>query len=105
LNRLVLSARIAERGTLRHNPAGVPLLDLGLQHESELDEAGQPRKVSVRLRAVAIGEITRPLLAMPLGGAADFAGFLAAARNGRALLFHVTAVDAAAGLDQTHTDP
>jgi hypothetical protein len=28
-----------------------------------------------------------------LGGSASFAGFLASARNGRGLLFHVTAVE------------
>lgn len=92
----MLSARLVERGALRHNPAGVPVLDLALKHESQATEAGQPRKVSIQLRAVAIGEITRPLLAMSLGGAAQFAGFVAGARNGRGLLFHVTAVDAAA---------
>lgn len=90
----MLSATLAERGALRHTPAGIPALDLALKHESELAEDGQPRKVSMRLRAVAIGGITQALQSMPLGDGGTFAGFLAAARGGRGLLFHVTAVDA-----------
>jgi primosomal replication protein N len=46
------------------------------------------------MRAVAIGEITRAIAALPLGQSATFAGFVAASRNGRGLVFHVTAVDA-----------
>jgi hypothetical protein len=33
---------------------------------------------------------------LTLGGQAVFAGFMAAARNGRGLLFHVTSLDASA---------
>ena len=47
-----------ERGALRYTPAGLPALDLSLKHESEVSEDGQPRKVSLEIRAVAIGEIT-----------------------------------------------
>ena len=90
MNRLVLAARIVERRTLRYTPAGLPALDFELKHESELSEDGQPRKVSLQIRAVALGRITQPLAALPLGSAGQFAGFLAAARNGRGLLFHVT---------------
>ena len=46
------------------------------------------------LRAVAIGEITRSVAALPLGQSATFAGFIAPSRNARGLVFHVTAVDA-----------
>jgi len=90
VNRLVLAARIVERRALRYTPAGLPALDFELKHESELSEDGQPRKVSVQMRAVALGRITQPLMALQLGSSGQFAGFLAAARNGRGLLFHVT---------------
>jgi primosomal replication protein N len=96
LNRLLLSARIVERGALRHTPAGVPALDLELRHESELSEDRQVRKVALQMRAVAIGGgITAVVAALPLGAESGFAGFLAAARNGRGLVFHVTAVEPA----------
>jgi primosomal replication protein N len=93
VNRLVLSAQLVERGALRYTPAGVPVLDLSLQHESEVSEDGQPRKVSMEIKALAIGAITRPLAALVLGSHGTFAGFLAATRNGRGLRFHVTALE------------
>ena len=94
MNRLVLAAQLVERGALRYTPAGLPALDFGLLHESELSEDGQPRKVSMQIRSVAIGRITQGLTAMQLGSAGNFAGFLAAARNGRGLVFHVTSIEA-----------
>lgn len=90
MNRLVLSAELVERGALRYTPAGLPALDLALRHQSEVSEDGQPRKVSMEIRAVAIGAITQPLAALNLGTAALFAGFLTSARNGRGQIFHVT---------------
>jgi primosomal replication protein N len=50
----------------------------------------------MQIRSVAIGSITQPLASMALGSSAQFAGFLAAGRNGRGVQFHVTAVEAAA---------
>jgi primosomal replication protein N len=95
MNRLLLSATLVERAAMRYTPAGLPALDLGLKHESELSEDGQPRRVSMEMRAVAIGGITRLLLALELGAVALFAGFITSARNGRGLLFHITSVEPA----------
>ncbi len=93
MNRLVLAATLVERGAVRYTPAGLPALDMVLKHESEVSEDGLPRKVSLEMKAVAIGAITRPVSAMALGSAATFAGFLGATRNGRGLYFHITALD------------
>ena len=94
MNRLILAAELVERGATRYTPAGLPALDLGLKHDSEVIEDKQARKLNLMMRAVAIGEITRTVAALPLGQVATFAGFIAASRNGRGLVFHVTAVDA-----------
>jgi primosomal replication protein N len=94
MNRLILAAELVERGSTRYTPAGLPALDLGLKHDSEVMEDRQSRKLHLMMRAVAIGEITRAIAALPLGQVATFAGFVAASRNGRGLVFHVTAVDA-----------
>jgi primosomal replication protein N len=93
LNRLVLSAQLLERGAMRTTPAGLPALDMSLKHESEVSENGQPRKVSLEIKALAIGEITAKLSAAALGSSGQFGGFLAAMRNGRGIRFHITAVD------------
>ena len=84
---------------MRYTPAGLPVLDLELKHESELSESGQVRKVTLQIRAIAIGPLTEVLAKVELGSLGTYAGFLAAARNGRGLLFHVTAIEPA---DNTH---
>jgi primosomal replication protein N len=93
VNRLILAAEVVERGATRYTPAGLPALDLVLKHQSQVTEDGQPRQVAMQLKAVAIGAITRPVAAMALGTPAQFVGFLAASRNGKGLVFHVTELD------------
>ena len=95
MNRLVLSASLVGRSALRYTPAGLPALDLSLTHESTVSEDGQPRKVSMEMRAVAIGAVTLPLTQLALGQGGSFAGFITSTRNGRGLLFHITSVEAA----------
>ncbi len=92
MNRLVLAAQLIERGAMRYTPAGVPALDLLLKHESTVSEDGQPRQVSMEVKAVVIGAITKSVQALGLGSPVTFAGFLAATRNGKGLVFHVTEV-------------
>ena len=96
MNRVLLSGSVLQRSAPRYTPAGLPALDLVLQHQSEVEQAGSPRKVSLEIKALAIGDITVALAGLPLGSEARFAGFLASARNGRGWLFHVTEVEAAA---------
>jgi primosomal replication protein N len=93
MNRLVLTAQLAERGAVRFTPAGLPALDLSLKHESEVTQDGQPRKVSVEIKARAIGEITQRLAGLDIGSIHGFAGFLGSQRNGRGVVFHVTELD------------
>jgi primosomal replication protein N len=89
VNQLVLSACIAEVGALRHTPAGLPVMDFHLEHASELEEAGQQRQVRAAIRAVAFGATAERVGRQSLGSAWRFIGFLAAARGGRQLVFHV----------------
>ena len=93
MNRVVLSGVLVERQALRYTPAGLPALNLGLKHESTLSEDGQPRQVSMEMRAVAIGGITQRLGTMALGEEGLFGGFLTNARNGRGVLLHITSVE------------
>jgi primosomal replication protein N len=93
MNRLVLSAQLVERGVLRYTPAGLPALDLSLKHESEVTQDGQPRKVSMEIKARAIGEVTQRVARLELGSSHGFAGFLGSQRNGRGIVFHVTELD------------
>lgn len=92
MNQLILAAQMVERSAVRYTPAGLPALDLMLKSESEVKQNGQARKVSLEIRAVAIGDLTRTVQNMALGSPSTFAGFLAPSRNGKGLVFHVTAV-------------
>ena len=66
---------------------------MSLRHESQIDQLGTARKVSIELRARAIGALTEPLLKAELGVDHGFEGFLGAARNGRGIVFHVQQFD------------
>ena len=89
----MLSATLVERGALRYTPAGLPALDLSLRHESQVTQDGEPRQVSVEIKARAIGEITPRLAGVEMGSTHGFAGFLGSQRNGRGVVFHVTELD------------
>lgn len=88
-NQLVLTASIAERGALRYTPAGVPALDLRLEHESLLQEAGQDRQVKASAKAVAFGALAERLVKQAVGSSWRFQGFVATPRNGKHLVFHI----------------
>jgi len=93
MNRLVLLAQLVQKGALRYTPAGLPALDLSLRHESEVTEAGHPRKVSLEMRAVGIGAVVERIGRLAAGDAAGFAGFLGPSRNGKGVLLHITEID------------
>jgi primosomal replication protein N len=105
MNRLVLAAELVERGAMRYTPAGLPALDLRLKSDTEVSEDGQARKVSLEIKAIAIGAITVPAKVLAMGQAAMFAGFLAASRNGKGLVFHVTTIDILAAAPTPVSEP
>jgi len=88
-NTLVLSACIAEAEPLRYTPAGLPALNLRLEHESELQEAGQTRQVKAAVKAVAFGTLAEQLVTQAIGSVWRFSGFLATPRNGKSVVFHI----------------
>jgi primosomal replication protein N len=89
VNQTILSARIAEAKPLRYTPAGVPALDLTLEHASEALEAGQSRQVKVEIRAVAFGADAETLARQAIGSGFRFTGFLAAFRHGKHPVLHI----------------
>jgi len=89
-NQLVLQARIAETRPLRHTPAGLPALDLLLEHASEQPALqGVQRTVHLRLKAIAFGTVAERLARQALESVWRFRGFLAAARGGKGVLLHI----------------
>ena len=91
VNRLVLSARLVERGALRYTPAGLPALDFELKHESEVQRR---RPAAQGLDGDASGGHRSHHAVLGGDGAGQrgqFRRLPGSARNGRGLLFHVTA--------------
>ncbi|MFN3612144.1 primosomal replication protein N [Tepidimonas sp.] len=89
VNRLVLVATLAQCAAMRYSPAGIPVLDVLLEHASEQVEAGQPRRVALRLKGVAFGADAERLAIQPLGATLWCAGFLSSARRGNGVVFHI----------------
>jgi primosomal replication protein N len=93
VNQLVLSARIVQANALRYTPAGLPALDVGLEHESEVTEAGQARQVKAAVKAMAFGSVAETLGRQAIGSSWRFTGFLATPRNGKHPVFHIQSFD------------
>ncbi len=89
MNRTELTACIAEQAALRYTPAGLPALDVILEHASEVQEAGQNRKVQLKIRALAIGSIAERLVKQAVGSVWTFRGFLATPRQGKSVVLHI----------------
>ena len=89
MNRTELNACIAEQAALRYTPAGLPALDLILEHASEIEEAGQMRKVQLKIRALALGSLAERLVKQAVGSVWTFKGFLATPRQGKSVVLHI----------------
>ena len=74
---------------MRYTPAGLPALNVSLEHESEVSEAGSPRTVKVVVKAVAFGVLAERLAKQAIGSHWKFSGFIANARQGKAVVFHI----------------
>ncbi|MGJ7506914.1 primosomal replication protein N [Variovorax sp. GT1P44] len=89
VNQLVLTACVAELGSLRFTPAGLPAIDLRLEHESTVSDAGQVRQIKAALKAVAFGAVAERLARQALGSLWRFQGFLATPGNGKHPVLHI----------------
>jgi primosomal replication protein N len=84
-----LSARIAEASPLRYTPAGIPALNIVLEHESQMQEAGVTRQVKLTVRAVAFGALAEASANTELGKLQLFTGFFINARTSKSIVFHI----------------
>ncbi|MCM8579017.1 MAG: primosomal replication protein N [Candidatus Accumulibacter sp.] len=83
-----------ERKALRFTPAGVPVMECLIGHQSEQLEAGGRRRVELEIQAIALGETTQWLQAASPGAALQLTGFLAArSRGSRQPRLHITKID------------
>jgi primosomal replication protein N len=92
VNHLVLTASLAEISAIRYTPAGLPALDVLLEHESHLEEAGVERIVKATLKTRALGELAKTLSTLPLGTERRFEGFLSTPHLAKSVIFHLTQI-------------
>ena len=93
-NRIEISGVVTELQALRYTPAGVPVVEFRLTHESERAEAGAQRKVNAEIDAVAFEAQARLLAAGPMGRLLKAEGFLCAKnRRSRKPVLHVTNIE------------
>lgn len=74
---------------MRHTPAGLPAIDLQLEHTSSIEEAGQMRQLSFQIKAVAFAAVAERLARQALGSEWVFSGFLASAKGGKHPVLHI----------------
>ncbi|MSQ65143.1 MAG: primosomal replication protein N [Limnohabitans sp.] len=89
VNRVDLTARIVEISSMRYSPSGLPVVDVRLEHESQLEEAGVQRKVNLLLKSKAMGILAEKLSLQELNATFHFTGFLASSTNSKSVVFHI----------------
>ena len=93
-NRIEISGVVTGLQSLRYTPAGVPVVEFRLAHESERAEAGAMRKVHAEIDAVAFEAQARLLAAGPMGRLLKAEGFLCAKnRQSKKPVLHVTNIE------------
>lgn len=100
MNCLVIEGRITEIETLRHTPAGLPMMGFRIAHASEQIEAGRPRKVECELQVVALGQSALMVHGAKPGEGVKLTGFLAAkGSKSRQLVLHVEHIEFLEGMN------
>jgi primosomal replication protein N len=94
VNQLQLTASVIERDVLRYTPAGIPVVNAVIAHESEQIEAGIKRLVGLEMTALAAGKVAERFNQTALGTVFRFTGFIARKnRNSKSLVFHIIDFD------------
>ncbi len=89
MNRFSVTAVVVQVQSLRYTPAGIPAVNLVLEHESQVVELDTPRLVKLQLRAVAFGALAEVLSRQGMDTVCRFEGFLANARTSKGVVFHI----------------
>ena len=82
---------LTEHQPLRYTPAGLPITEIVLLHQSEQTEVGMKRKVECEAQAIALGQTAVELSRIEAGARLVIRGFLAAKslRRRHELVLHI----------------
>ena len=81
MNRLEVEGQVLERSPVRYTPAGIPILEFILSHESEVSEAGVPRRITFALQILVMGDLVQMAGTIGLGTTLRIQGFIAPVRK------------------------
>ncbi|MBX9295790.1 primosomal replication protein N [Chromobacterium piscinae] len=87
-NRLVLTVTVEREDALRYTPAGLPVVEMWLKHQSRQTAGGFERDVACDIQAVWIGDDARKYSGKLAGQVINVTGFLGqrSLRNPRLVL-------------------
>jgi len=93
-NKLDLTATVDREDVLRYTPAGLPVLEIWVRHQSRQTEAGFDRDVNCEMQAVLAGELARKHVGKLAGRQVNLSGFMCqrSLRNPR-LVLHIEYVE------------
>jgi len=92
-NQFTLTATLIAKSILRYTPAGLPICEFELEHESEQLEASKPRMVKCTVSALALGVAANQVNGLDVGSLKNWSGFIALrSHKSKSLRFHVCAV-------------
>ena len=93
-NRLELTATVEREDALRYTPAGLPVVQMWLRHQSRQTAANLERDVACEIQAVLLGELATRYSGKLAGSTVQCSGFLSqrSLRNAR-LVLHIEYVE------------
>ncbi|MDF0604274.1 primosomal replication protein N [Neisseriaceae bacterium TC5R-5] len=88
LNHLVLTATVEREDALRYTPAGLPVLEIWLKHQSKQTAYGYQRDVTCDVQAILIGDDAQKFSGKLAGCLVSVQGFLSqrSLKNSRLVL-------------------
>lgn len=93
VNQFTLTATLIAKSIVRYTPAGLPICEFELEHESEQLEASKPRMVKCTVSALALGVAANQVSGLEVGSLKSWSGFIALrSHKSKSLRFHVCAV-------------
>jgi len=75
LNHVIVTGELIERQTLRYTPGAIAVLDMKLQHEGVVEQAGSNRTISFEVAVMAMGDLALMWQRRHLGAEAESRGF------------------------------
>ncbi len=93
INCARLSAVLVQKSVLRYTPAGVAVMTLNLEHNSQIQQANSLRAVQFSIEATALDAIALISNKLNIGNVYTFEGFWAPAHyRTQRLTFHILAL-------------